>query len=130
VHHGLSLTIDKDDVKHVKINTDGSKMRDKVGYAVVKEEHTIQPQNTVCSAEQSTIIETIQSEKNNGHEIVKTAHQRRTPRHKLSERCWIMKNQELSSYGSAVKLEYQAAKKALEEDISTTVRYPPDDLKK
>jgi hypothetical protein len=47
---------------------------DKVGYAVVKEEHTIKkriiPLNNVFSAEQSTIIEAIQSEKNNGHEIV------------------------------------------------------------
>jgi hypothetical protein len=75
--------------KHVKIYTYGSKMGDKVGYAVVKEEHTIKkrilPQNTVFSAEQSAIIEAIQSETNNRH-------QRRTPRHKLSERCWIMKN--------------------------------------
>jgi hypothetical protein len=35
-------------------------MRDKVGYAIVKEEHTIRkkilPQNTVFSAEQSAII--------------------------------------------------------------------------
>jgi archaellum biogenesis ATPase FlaH len=49
-------------------------MRDKVGYAVVKEEHTIKkrilPQNTVFSAEQSAIIEAIQSEKSNRHEIV------------------------------------------------------------
>jgi hypothetical protein len=45
---------------YVKIYTDGSKMVDKVGYAIVKEEHTIKkkilPQNTVFSAEQSTII--------------------------------------------------------------------------
>jgi hypothetical protein len=47
-------------------------MGDKVGYAVVKEEHTIRkrilPQNTVFSAEQN-VIEVIQSEKNNRHEI-------------------------------------------------------------
>jgi ribonuclease HI len=53
--------------KHVKIYTEGSKMGDKVGYGVVKEEHTIKkrilPQNTVFSAEQS-------AEKNNRHEIV------------------------------------------------------------
>jgi ribonuclease HI len=57
-----------------KIYTDGSKMGEKVGYAVVKEEHTIKKrillQNTVFSAEQSAIIEAIQSEKNNRHEIV------------------------------------------------------------
>jgi hypothetical protein len=32
---------DEDYGKHVKIYTDKSKMGDKVGYAVVKEEHTI-----------------------------------------------------------------------------------------
>jgi CTP synthase (UTP-ammonia lyase) len=49
-------------------------MEDKVGYAVVKEEHTIKkrilPQNTVFSVEQSAIIEAIQSEKIYRHEIV------------------------------------------------------------
>jgi ribonuclease HI len=49
-------------------------MGDKVGSAIVKEEHTIKkrilPQNTVFSAEQSAIIEAIQSETNNRHEIV------------------------------------------------------------
>jgi aspartate/methionine/tyrosine aminotransferase len=44
-------------------------MGEKVGYAVVKEEHTIKKrilsQNTGFSAEQSAIIEAIQSEKNN-----------------------------------------------------------------
>jgi hypothetical protein len=34
-------TLDEDYGKHVKIYTEGSKMGDKVGYAVVKEEHTI-----------------------------------------------------------------------------------------
>jgi archaellum biogenesis ATPase FlaH len=49
-------------------------MGGKVGYAVVKEEHTIKkrilPQNTVFSAEQSAFMEAIESEKNNRHEIV------------------------------------------------------------
>jgi hypothetical protein len=49
-------------------------MGDKVGYAIVKEEPTIEkkilPQNTVFSAEQSAIIEEIQSKKNKRHEIV------------------------------------------------------------
>jgi hypothetical protein len=49
-------TLDGDYGKHVNIYTDGSKMGDKVGYAVVKEEHTIKkrilPQNTGFSAEQ------------------------------------------------------------------------------
>jgi hypothetical protein len=44
-------TFDEDYGKHIKIYTDGSKMGDKEGYAVVKEEHTIKkrilPQNTV-----------------------------------------------------------------------------------
>jgi hypothetical protein len=42
-------------------------MGEKVGYAVVKKEHTIKkrilPQNKVFSAEQSAIIEAIQSQK-------------------------------------------------------------------
>jgi hypothetical protein len=49
-------------------------MGDKLGYAIVKEEHTIKerilPQNTVSSEEQSAIIGAIQSEKNNRHEIM------------------------------------------------------------
>jgi archaellum biogenesis ATPase FlaH len=47
-------------------------MGDKVGYAIVKEEHTIKIllQNTVLSAEQSAILWAIQSERNNRHEIV------------------------------------------------------------
>jgi hypothetical protein len=44
-------TFDEDYGKHVKIYTDESKMGDKAGYAIVKEEHTIKkrilPQNTV-----------------------------------------------------------------------------------
>jgi ribonuclease HI len=67
-------TLDEDYGKHVKIYTNGLKMGDKVGYAIVKEEHTtkkrVLPQNTVFSAEQSAIIEAIQSDKNNRHEIV------------------------------------------------------------
>jgi hypothetical protein len=62
-------TLDEDYGKHVNIYTDGSNMGDKVGYAVVKEEHTIKKrilhQNTVFSTEQSAIIEAIQSQKNN-----------------------------------------------------------------
>jgi hypothetical protein len=49
-------------------------MEDKVGYAIVKEEHTIRkrilPQNTVFSADQSAIIGAIQSEKNKRQKIV------------------------------------------------------------
>jgi predicted phosphoribosyltransferase len=63
-------TLDEYHGKHVKILTDGSKMGDKVGYAIVKiEEHSkkrILPQNTVFSAEQSAIIAAIQSEHDNG----------------------------------------------------------------
>jgi hypothetical protein len=65
-------TLDKDYGKHVNINTD--EYGDKVGYAIVKEEHTskkrILLQNTVFSAEQSALFEAIQSEKYNRHEIV------------------------------------------------------------
>jgi hypothetical protein len=50
-----TLELCKDYGKHVKIYTDGSEMRDKVGYAVVKKKQTtkkrILPQNTVFSAE-------------------------------------------------------------------------------
>jgi ribonuclease HI len=70
----FARTLDEDYEKHVKIFTNGSKMGDKVGYAIVKEEHTINkrilPQNTVFSAEQSANIGVIQSERNNRHEIV------------------------------------------------------------
>jgi hypothetical protein len=70
----MARTSDENYGIHVKICTDGSKMGDKVGNAIVKEEHTIKkrilPQNTVFSAEQSAIIDTIQSEKNSRHEIV------------------------------------------------------------
>jgi hypothetical protein len=69
-------TLVEDYGKHGKIYTDGSKMANKVGYAIVKEEHTIMkrtlPQNTVFSAEQSAIIGAIQSEKNSRHELVIT----------------------------------------------------------
>jgi hypothetical protein len=41
-----------------------------------------------------------------------------------------MKDQELPFYGCPVTRAYQVAKEALNEDISTTERYPPDDLKK
>jgi hypothetical protein len=67
-------TLVEDYGKHVKVHTDRSKMGDKVGNAIVKEEHTIKkrilPQNTVFSAEQSAIIGAIQSEKNSRHKIV------------------------------------------------------------
>jgi ribonuclease HI len=96
-------TLNGDYGKHVKIYTDRSKKGDKVGYAIVKEEHTIKkrvlPQNTVFSAEQSAIIGAIQSENNSRHEIVIItdslstimAAESHTPtnnqRHNLLERC-------------------------------------------
>jgi hypothetical protein len=53
-------------------------MGDKVGYDIVKEEHTIRkrilPQNTVFSVEQSAVIGAIQSERNNRHQIVIITH--------------------------------------------------------
>jgi hypothetical protein len=49
-------------------------MGDKVGYAIVKAEHTIKkiilPQNTVFCAEQSAFIGATQSEKNSRHEMI------------------------------------------------------------
>jgi hypothetical protein len=83
-------------------------MEVKVGYAIVKEQHTIKkrilPENTVFSVEQSAIIEAIQSEKNSRHEIVIITESLSTimaaeshtptknPKHKLLERCWIRKD--------------------------------------
>jgi hypothetical protein len=72
----MTTTLEVDYRKHVKIYTDGSNIGDKMGYAIVKEEHTIRkiflPQNTVFSAEQSAIIGSTQSEKNNRHKKVIT----------------------------------------------------------
>jgi ribonuclease HI len=146
-------TLDENYGKHVKIYTDGSKMRDKVGYAVVKEEHTIKKrvllQNTVFSAEQSAIIEEIQSEKNYRHgKVIITdslstimAAENRTPtknpktqiiRKMLDHEgpkitiLWVYSHVGVPGYEKADK----AAKEVLDEDISTTKRYPPDDLKK
>jgi hypothetical protein len=63
--------LDEDYGKHFRIYTHRLKIGDKVGYAIVKEEHMIKkrilPHNTVFSAKQSAIIKAIQSEKNNKH---------------------------------------------------------------
>jgi hypothetical protein len=121
-------TLDEDYGKHVKIYTDGSKMGDKVGHAIVKEEHTIKkrilPQNTVFSAEQSAIIGAIQSEKNIRHEIMIImdslstimAAESRTPTNNpktqtVRKMLKIKKDRELPSYGSPVTREYQVTKK-------------------
>jgi ribonuclease HI len=142
-------TLDEDYGKHVKIYTDGSKMGDKVGYAVVKEECKIKkkilPQNTVFSAEQSAIIGAIQSEKNNRHEIVIItdslirimAAENHTPT-KNPKTQTIRKI--LDHEGPRITLLWvpshvgipgneKAAKEAQDEDISTTERYSPYDLK-
>jgi ribonuclease HI len=127
-------------------------MRDKVGYAIVEEEHKIKkkilPQNTVFSAEQSAIIGAIQSEKNSRHKIViitdslstKMAAESRTPT-KNPKTQTIRKMLDLegpiithlwcpSHKGIPGKQKAnQAAKEALDEDIPTTERYPPDDLR-
>jgi transposase len=95
---------------------------DKVGYAVVKEEHTIKkriiPQNNVFSAEPSTIIEAIQSEKNNGHEIVIITDslstimsaENSTPT-KNPKTQTIRKMLDHEGYGFPVTWEYQVMKK-------------------
>jgi ribonuclease HI len=141
-------TLDEDSGKHGKIYTEGSKMGDKVKYAIVKEEHTIKkkilPQNTVFSAEQSAIIESIQSEKNNRHEIVIItdsvikimAAEHHTPPKNLKTQTirkildhegptitllWVPSHKGIPDNENAD----QAAKAALDEDISTTERYPP-----
>jgi hypothetical protein len=106
---------------------DGAKRGDKVGYAIAKEEHTIRkrflPQNTLFSAEQTAIIGAIQSKKHNRHKIVTItdslstimAVESRTPtknpNNELLERCWIMKGQELPSYGSPATKKYQITKR-------------------
>jgi ribonuclease HI len=139
--------------KHVKIYTDRSKKGDKVGYAIVKEEHTIKkrilPQNTVFSADQSAIIEAIQSEKNSRHEIVIItdslstimAAESRTPRNNPKTQTirnmmdqegpritvlWVPSHKGIPGNEKAD----QAAKKALDENIPTTEICLPDDLKK
>jgi ribonuclease HI len=128
-------------------------MGDKVGYAIVKEEHTIKkrilPQNTVFSVEQSAIIGAIQSGKNSRHEIViitdslstVMAAESRTPTKNLKTQTirkmldqeepriillWVLSHKGIPGNEKAD----QAAKEAPDEDIPTTERYPPDDLKK
>jgi hypothetical protein len=132
---------------------DGSKMRDKVGYAINKEDQAIKkrilPQKMVFSVEQSAIIGGIQSKKNKRHEIVtKTdslntimAAESRTltknPKTQTSRKMldherrriillWVLSHKEIPGN---IKAD-QAAKEALDEDISTTERYSQDDLKK
>jgi hypothetical protein len=134
-------TFDEDYGKQFKIYTDGLKMGDKVGYDIVKEEHTIKkrilPQNTVFSAEQSAIIGAIQSEKNSRHEIViitdtlstmMAANSRTSTKNSKTQTIRKMldrKDQELPSHGSPVTRKYQVTKKPtrhwkkLDEDIPT-----------
>jgi ribonuclease HI len=70
----MARMLDEDYGRHVKIFTDGSKMGDKVGYAIVKEDTRSRKEfylKTWCLvAEQSAIIMAIQSERKNRHEIV------------------------------------------------------------
>jgi ribonuclease HI len=135
------------------IRTDGSNMGDKVGYAVVKEEHTIKKRisllKTAFSAEQSAIIEAVQLEKNNKHKIVIIsdslstimAAENRTPTKNPKTQTirkildheepkitllWVLSHIEIPGNEKA----NQAAKEVVDEDISTTERYSPDDLKK
>jgi hypothetical protein len=128
-------------------------MGDKVGYAIVKEEHTIKkkilPQNTVFSAEQSAIIGEIQSKKNSRHEIMIItdflstiiAAESHTPtKNPKTQTIGMMLDQE----GPKITLLWvpshkwmagnekadEAAKETLDEDIPNTERYPPEDLRK
>jgi hypothetical protein len=117
-------------------------MGEKIGYDAVKEEHTIKkrilPQNTVFSTEQSAFIEAIQSEKNNRHEILIIIDSLNTIM--AAEYCTPTKNPKTQTIRKMLDHEGpgitgnekadQAANKTLDENISTTERYSPDDLKK
>jgi ribonuclease HI len=119
----------------------------KVGYAIVKEEHTIKkrilPQNTEFSAEQCAIIGAIQSQKNSRHKIVIItdppstimAAESRTPtKNPKTQTIRKMLDQE----GPKITLQWVPSHKGIpgnekaakDEEISTTKRYPPHDLKK
>jgi hypothetical protein len=76
----MARTLDEDYGKHVEIYTDGSKMGDKVGYAIVKEEHKIKkrilPQNTVqckevCNYWSNTIGEKQQTQNSDNTRLPK-----------------------------------------------------------
>jgi hypothetical protein len=131
----------------------GSKMVDKVGYAIVKEEHTIRkrilPQNTVFSVEQSAIVGATQSEKNNSHKIaiipdslstIMAAESRISTKKSKTRTIRMMRDNEgpritllwVPSHKeiSGDEKDDQAAKEMLDENILTNARYPPDDLKK
>jgi hypothetical protein len=120
---------------------DGSKMEDKVGYAVIKEEHTIKrrilPQNT---------IEAIQSEKNNRHEkviitdslsMIMAAENRKPTKNSKTQTIRKMLDHEgpritsyrRTSYGHSVTWEYQVMKRPTKQrrkrwtSISQPLRY-------
>jgi hypothetical protein len=123
-------------------------MGDKVGYSIVKEGHTIKkrilPQNTVFSAEHSAIFGAIQSEKNSRNEIViitdtlstiMAAESRKPTKNPKTQTVrkmlellfiWVPSHKRIPSNKKA----NQAVKEALDEDIPTSEKYPPDDLKK
>jgi hypothetical protein len=101
-------------------------MGDKVGYAIVKEEHTIKkrilPQNTVFSTEQAAIIGEIQSKRNNRHEIViitdslstiMAAESRtptKNPKTQTIRKMLEHEGPRITSYRSPVTREYQVTK--------------------
>jgi hypothetical protein len=91
---------------------------------------------SVFSAEQSAIIEAIQSEKNSRHKIVTItdslstimAAESSTPtKNPKTQTIRKMLDRELPSYGSPFTRKNQVT---LDEEIPTTERYPPDNLKK
>jgi hypothetical protein len=130
-------TLDEDYGKHVKIFTHGSKMWYKVWYAIVKEEYTIKkrilPQNTVFIVEQSAIIgailRTIMAVKSRTPtENLKTQTIRKMLDHEGPRitLLWVSSHKGIPGNEKV----NQAAKETLDEDILTTERHPPDDLKK
>jgi hypothetical protein len=128
--------LDEDYCKHVKIYTDGSKMGDKVGYAKKntrsRKESYLKKQCSVRSSLQ--ILE--QSEKNIRHEIMITMDFLSTIMAAESRKTQLIRKM-LDQKGTRITLVWVPSHKQIPgnekanqaADLSTTEKYPPDDLK-